>query len=84
MSHDMNAREQLEAAFNWLGYQHEDLSFGLKSPEDALKLWKAWVADSTLPEFCDQPEDTIEERKITRLVVKTIGYDPWKRALTVS
>ena len=34
----MNAREILVAAADWLGWQDEDLSFGLKSAEDGIKL----------------------------------------------
>lgn len=78
---DLNAREQLEAAAWWLGMQHEDLSFGLKSPEDGLKLWKGWLADPELPEFCDQYEDAKDARTLSCRVKKILGYDPWKRAI---
>lgn len=78
---DLNAREQLEAAFTWLGYQHEDLSFGLKSPEDGLKLWRAWQADPELPEFCDEGEDKDDAKALSARIRKILGYDPWKRAV---
>jgi len=81
---DLNAREQLEAAFTWLGYQHDDLSFGLKSPEDAIKLWKAWQSDPELPEFCDEGEDYEDGQKLNKRVRKILGYDPWKRALEIA
>ena len=44
MSDERNAREQLAAAAEWLGWQDEDMSAGLKSAEDGLKLWKYWQA----------------------------------------
>lgn len=77
---DLNAREQLEAAANWLAFHHEDLSFGLKSPEDGLKLWRAWTSDPALPEFCDAPESELEAKQTLAIVRKILGYDPWKRA----
>lgn len=75
----LNAREQLEAAQTWLGFQHEDLSFGLKSAEDALKLWRAWTSDPELPEFCDAPETAREKRETLSRIRSILGYDPWKR-----
>ena len=75
MSTDLrNAREILEDAASWYGYQHEDLSFGLKSPADALKLYLHWTTDGTLPEFCDEPAD--DGRDMARLRKKILGYDP--------
>lgn len=79
---DENAREQLKSAANWLGWHNENLSFGLKSPDDGLKLWREWQADPTLPEFCDyDPSETTAQSKarIGR-VRRILGYDPWKRA----
>lgn len=65
----MNAREQLEAAANWLGWSDESLSFGLKNAEDGLKLWRYSQAHPELDEFADtwEPEE----------VKKAIGYNPW-------
>ena len=77
---DLNAREQLEAAASWLGFQHEDLSFGLKTPEDGLKLWRGWQSDPELPEFCDEYEDANDAKTLSARVRKILGYDPWKRA----
>lgn len=50
---EMNAREQLEACANWLGYQDENMSFGLRSPEDGLKLWRYAQTREDLDEFAD-------------------------------
>lgn len=36
----MNAREELAAVADWLGWQEETMSDGLKSMEDAIKLWR--------------------------------------------
>lgn len=80
MADDLNAREQLEACAWWLSMQHEDLSYGLKSPVDGLKLWSAWIKDPELPEFCDQYEDSNDAKTISARVRKILGYDPWKRA----
>jgi hypothetical protein len=74
-----NAREQLEAIASWLGYQHEDLSFGLKSPEDAIKLFRGWASDPKLPEFCDECEGEADRKRLLTRTKKILGYDPWKR-----
>lgn len=79
MTEELNAREQLEAAAAWLGYQHEDLSYGLKSPGDGLKLWRFWSTDPSLPEFCDGWDDVDERDVCVKRVRKILGYDPWKR-----
>lgn len=64
-----NAREQLVACADWLGWQDESLSFGLKSTADGLKLWSHWYANrATLPEFADSW--TAQQRR------KALGYDP--------
>ena len=80
MTEKLNAREELEAAQTWLAYQNEDLSFGLKSGEDGLKLWRYWMARPELPEFCDECEDAAERKLIVRHTKAALGYDPWKRA----
>lgn len=76
----MNAREQLEAAANWLGWQEEDLSVNLKTPEDALKLWQHWQKNRNLPEFADgQNCDEDEQNACAVACVAAIGYDPVSR-----
>ena len=49
----MNAREQLLAIATWLGDQNETLSDGLKSVEDAIKLWRFAQKNENLEEFAD-------------------------------
>ena len=64
-----NAREMLVVVEDWLGYQHEDLSFGLRNAFDALRLYDYWQAhEDTLEEMADQWEP--EAR------VAALGYDP--------
>jgi hypothetical protein len=77
---DRNAREELLAAAGWLAYQHEDLSFGLKNAEDAVKLWRAWTKDENLPEFCDEADSEDEAAEFLAIVKKALGYNPWQRA----
>ena len=79
LANELNAREQLLAAATWLEMQHEDLSFGLKTPEDGLKLWRFWTANQTLPEFCDVSESYTEASEFARLRIKAIGYCPFRR-----
>lgn len=75
-----NAREELVAAADWLGWQDESLSDGIKSAEDAIKLWRHWQANPDLPEMADEDEvsfggvaDTID---IAAIRVAVLGYDP--------
>ena len=67
----MNAREILVAAADWLGWQEEDLSFGLKSAEDAIKLYAYAQAHPELPEMADEWEP--KDRR------KALGYEPLNR-----
>lgn len=67
---DMNAREQLEAAAAWLGYQDEDMSCGLKSPEDGLKLWRYMRAHD---EISDMADEWLPDARINAL-----GYCPFE------
>ncbi|QYW02188.1 hypothetical protein CPT_Sonora_087 [Stenotrophomonas phage Sonora] len=80
MSDKLNAREELEAAEQWLGWQDEDLSVGLKSAEDGLKLWRYWQANPNLPEMADDDEEGYDVPAIRKQV---LGYDPMDRALDV-
>lgn len=81
---DLNAREQLLAAADWYGIQNEDLSFGLKSADDALKLWRFWCSSDAskqgLAEFCDAPESAEEWRNTLVLFDKVLGYNPFENA----
>lgn len=64
-----NAREMLDTVEDWLGYQEETLSFGLRNAFDALRLYDYWLAhEDTLNEMADEwePEDRIA----------ALGYDP--------
>lgn len=63
-----NAREQLYDVAVWLSYQEEDMSFGLKSPEDGLKLWRYAEEHPKLDEMADtwDAKDRID----------ALGYDP--------
>ena len=64
-----NAREMLGVVEDWLGYQDETLSFGLRNAFDALRLYDYFQAhEDTLGEMADQwePEDR----------VAALGYDP--------
>ena len=74
MTDERNAREQLEAAADWLGWQDENLSFGLKSAEDGLKLWKHWQANPDLPEMADEEID--HRGTVAKQRRKALGYDP--------
>lgn len=68
----MNAREILAAAADWLSWQEEDLSFGLKSAEDGIKLYAyAQAHCDHLPEMADEWEP--KDRR------KALGYDPLGR-----
>ncbi len=64
----MNARELLAAVADWLGWQDEDMSYGLKSGEDAVKLYAYGQAHPELGEMADAWEP--KDRK------KALGYDP--------
>jgi hypothetical protein len=65
---DKNAREILVIVADWLGWQDEDLSFGLKAPADGVKLWEYAQAHPDLPEMADEWEQ--RDRR------KALGYDP--------
>jgi hypothetical protein len=72
----MNTREKMELIADWLGYQHEDLSFGLRSVGDAEKLYDHWQAHADeLPEYADMDvDDGGVDIAARRRVV--LGYDP--------
>jgi len=68
MTQQHNAREILVIVADWLGWQDETLSDGLKSPRDALKLWEYAQSHPDLHEMADQWHP-----KILRYV---LGYNP--------
>ena len=71
-----NPREKLAAVAHWLGWQNEDLSFGLRSPEDAIKLYDYWdVRGDSLPEMADEYVDD-EGRFVAIFRKDALGYDP--------
>ena len=77
---ERNAREQLEACEDWLGWQDEDLSAGLKSPEDALKLWRYWNQFAEiLPEMADEEVETTDGKSVEWHRMTALGYDPLNR-----
>lgn len=66
----MNARETLVHVADWLGWQDEHLSSGMRNAFDALRLYDYWLAhQETLPEMADEWD---EKRRIAAL-----GYDPF-------
>lgn len=76
-----NARERLLAAAEWLAYQNEDLSFGLRSASDGLELFERWTGTPGLPEFCDEQTDDAG-RKLAPIRKRILGYDPLAEAGT--
>lgn len=65
----MNARERLAAAAEWLGWNHEQLSFGLRNAFDALRLHDYAMARPDLPEMADEWEE--------KDLIAALGYSPW-------
>lgn len=64
----MNAREQIENIAEWLGYQEESLSFGLRHAMDALRLYDYSMAHPELHEMADEWEDAD--------LIAALGYNP--------
>lgn len=64
----MNARQQLHDISQWLGWQDECLSFGLRNSMDALRLYDYAQAHPELPEMADSWEDADR--------IAALGYDP--------
>ena len=70
----INAREMLNIIEEWLGWQEETLSFGLKNAFDALRLYDYWLThEAKLGEMADEWEP---ENRIAAL-----GYDPMDGAI---
>jgi hypothetical protein len=68
----MNARQQIAAIAEWLGWQEESLSFGLRNSMDALRLYDYAQAHPNLPEMADEwrPQS----------LVAALGYNPFALA----
>ena len=66
---EMNAREGFEMMARWLGQQDEALSAGLRSMEDALRLY---LSQS------EWPEPRMPDRWEARRRVELLGYDPMR------
>ena len=64
---EMNAREGFEMMARWLGQQDEALSAGLRSMEDALRLYLSQA---------EWPEPRMPDRWEARRRVELLGYDP--------
>lgn len=64
----MNARERLSAVADWLGWNHEELSDGLRNAFDGLRLYDYAQAHPELDEMADSwaPQHRIA----------ALGYDP--------
>lgn len=72
--------EKMRDIVEWLDWQDESLSFGLRSVEDAVKLYDYWQKHSFLPEMADgefhydchgDPLVPLAQHRIAAL-----GYDP--------
>lgn len=59
---------KLNEIVDWLSFQTDDLSFGLLSVEDAIKLYDYAKANSELPELADSWDK--------QYLISAIGYDP--------
>lgn len=65
----MNARETLKAATEWLGWNDENMSSGLRNAFDALRLYDYAQANPDLPEMADEWEE--------KDFIAAIGYSPF-------
>lgn len=65
----MNARETLAHAAEWLGWQEESMSYGLRNAFDALRLYDYAQAHPELPEMADDWEESD--------FIAAIGYNPF-------
>lgn len=73
-----HAADYLGRVINWLNYHNEDLNFGLRSPEDACKLFDEWIkgcAIKSYPEFCDDEYDE-DGQALAPIRTEILGYDP--------
>lgn len=60
--------KKLNKVIEWLSFQTDDLSFGLRTAQDAVKLYNHGSDNPDLPEFADRwnKQDRID----------ALGYDP--------
>lgn len=73
---NLNVREKFVLMAAWYGWQNEILSDGLKSIDDAIKLYEYWQANGdNLPEFADEDYDD-DNQDIADVREKLLGYDP--------
>lgn len=78
----MNTREKLIAIADWLGWQDENLSFGLRSVADAERLYDHWQAHAAeLPEMTDEAWFSPSGEEVDRIDIAArrrvvLGYDP--------
>lgn len=72
----MNAREQIAAIAEWLGWQEESLSYGLRNAMDALRLYDYAQSHPNLPEMADdwKPQS----------LVAALGYNPFAQPKAVN
>jgi hypothetical protein len=71
----LNTREKIAAVADWLGWQEETLSYGLRCVEDAFKLYDYWQSNEDLPEMADEDYDD-EDVDLTLHRIAAVGYDP--------
>lgn len=79
----LDIADQLQNTADWLGSQHCNLTYGLASPEDGLKLHRHWMADDSLPEYADDWDDSdpaTSEQRVKAERIAAVGYDPIERA----
>ena len=75
MAQPENTREKMTFIVEWLGWQNESMSYGLKSVRDAEMLYDYWQAHDDLPEMADGYDDDNGNLLAPRRI-KAIGYDP--------
>lgn len=67
--------DKMRAIAEWLGWQEENLSYGLRSIADAEKLYDYWQANPDLPEMADVLFDD-DGDEVAPHRIKALGYDP--------
>lgn len=68
----MNAYEEMKACVSWLEWHHVDFIEGIRSPADALKLWRYGAQHA---EEVNEMADTWTPAQLR----KAIGYNPTTR-----